>query len=217
MAKREDSSGYCYHWVKANMSLRSRNQWYNEAFHTLLNILTSETLKSGRMLNISHGHSCICFTETPIGFIKNDQSKYQPFGLEFVKSDIYKLGGKHVIYCTYDEFLTLPDHLKWRYVRHEPLLRDRERPYGIDFTWEREIRINSGEVILFGESEITFPSCIGNIDFSFTNILVPNEIYVERLMGELSKYYEDTFKEYSLEKPENSHLYDEFFVSLMKE
>jgi len=36
-------------------------------------------------------------------------------------------------------------------------------------------------------------------------------------MGELSKYYEDTFKEYSLEKPENSHLYDEFFVSLMKE
>ncbi|MEQ9866074.1 hypothetical protein [Pectobacterium aroidearum] len=217
MAKREDSSGYCYHWIRANTSLGNKELWYEDAFQTLIKILTSGELKSGQSLNITYGHPCICFTETPINFIHTDRSKYQPFGLEFYKNDIYTLGGKQIINCTQEESHSLPDNLKWRYARHEPLLRDNDHPHGIDFTWEREIRVNSSVIDFYGESSIIGPTYRGNVDFAFNRILVPNHFFLKKLLYNLSEYYKKEFNENSLKKPEDAPLYDEFFYCWIEE
>lgn len=217
MAKREDSSGYCYHWIRSDISLTGIDLCYNQAFQILVKILTDGALKSGKAQGILYGHPCTCFTETPVVFINSDRSKYQPFGLEFYKNDIYTLGGQHTINCTQEESHSLPPNLKWRYARHEPLLRDNDHPYGIDFSWEREIRVNSDEIVLYGESLITGPTYIGNVDFAFNRILVPSDFFVTRLLEELSSYYKTRFTEYSLEKPETAYWYDSFYFSLMEE
>lgn len=217
MTKRQDSSVYCYHWIKSNTSLGGRDLWYEKAFQILVKILTNGALKSGKAQGILYGHPCICFTETPINFIRTDKSKYQPFGLEFYKSDICKLGGQHTINCTQEESYSLPPDLLWRYARYEPLLRDIEHPYGIDFSWEREIRVNNSEITLHGESPITGPTYIGNVDFAFNYILVPNISFASRLLYELSGFYKKSFAELSKEKPEDAHWYQEFFYSLMDE
>ncbi|WP_138919691.1 hypothetical protein [Pantoea agglomerans] len=217
MIKREDSSGFCYHWVKANVQLSTQELRYEEAFQTLLKILTSLELKSGQFLNLLNGHSCICFTETPVTFIISDRSKYQPFGLGFFKSDIHKLGGQPVLNLSQDDYNFLPHHIRWRYARHEPLLRDENHPYGIDFSWEREIRVNSNIISLMGESLITTHSSIDNVDFAFSNVFVPNNRYVAKLLSALHLNWSHKFSEFIKEKPQDAYWYRCFLDSLMDE
>lgn len=187
MSKRKDSSGYLYHWAKANINYGGINEWYESAYTTLVKILSSFELRSGASQGLSNGHSCICFTESPISFITGDNSKYQPFGLEFSKKDIYTLGGAQVFYCSRADYELLPQELKWRWMIHEPLFRDSHRPYGIDFTWEREVRVNSQKVTLLGESPITGASSVRNVDLAFNSIVVPNSHYKNRLLTDMEK------------------------------
>jgi len=189
MVKRHDSSGYFYHWTKADISHGNIQAWYESAYRKLLKILSEFELRSGASLGLPNGHNCICFTESPLSYITNDTSKYQPFGLEFSKRNIYILGGAHVIYGSQSDFLLLPEELKWRFMIHEPLLRDDKRIYGIDFTWEREVRVNSDKIDLIGESLITGPSYSGNVDLAFNSIVLPNASYKDRLFHELKITY----------------------------
>jgi hypothetical protein len=81
----------------------------------------------------------------------------------FEKKWIFKKGGRPVIYQSDGEFQELPDRMKWRHARYEP--------HGnppIDFTWEREWRINS---------ELEFGPDTGAI-------VVPDVKWVERLVQE---------------------------------
>jgi len=57
------------------------------------------------------------------------------------KEWIFKEGGRPVIYQTDEEFNELPETHRWRHVRYDPLS---DPP--IDFTWEREWRINCEEL-----------------------------------------------------------------------
>ena len=68
------------------------------------------------------------------GFVNSTAySEYAPFGIIFDKKWIFDQGGRPVIYGPDSEFNLLPDTLKWRHVRYEP--------GKIDFTWQREWRV----------------------------------------------------------------------------
>lgn len=214
MAKRGDSSVFVYHWIKSTTSPHvSLQEKYEEAFTTLLLILDNWVLKSGRALGQKYGHSCICFTETPVWFMADDKSKYQPFGFEFYKNDIYKIGGEKVIYCSEEDAKTLPQEHIWKWVRHEPLIRTEQAPYGIDFSWEREVRINRSKFHLLGPSEIVDASTASNVQFAFERIYVPSLGWKERLLDELRLSLDRKLKE----DVNNPHYqdYDEFYDSMM--
>jgi hypothetical protein len=56
----------------------------------------------------------------------------------FEKSWLFAYGGRPVIYQSDSEFDDLPEGIRWRHVRYEPGC--------VDFTWEREWRIQSDEL-----------------------------------------------------------------------
>jgi hypothetical protein len=112
----------------------------------------------------------VCFTESPLislssGLVNvHNYSQYAPFGIMFDKRWIFQQGGRPVIYQTDTEYDELPQKLRWRHVRYEPT---NEPP--IDFTWEREWRINCEELV-FSPVEVV--------------ILVPDEEWRERLLND---------------------------------
>lgn len=105
-----------------------------------------EIARSGRLLGgdgyIKGGHRCICFTEAPLPplasslLASNSFSRYMPFGVMLPKRWIFAQGGRPVVYGHDSEYEQLPPPIRWRHVRYEP---DSDPP--IDFTWEREWRI----------------------------------------------------------------------------
>lgn len=216
MAKRGDSSTFLYHWIKSNLSSSALlEEKYQDAFNTLLSILNVYALKSGRVLGVPFGHSCICFTESPASFMSNDNSKYQPFGLEFNKNDIYSLGGEHVIYCSEEEARKLPQEMRWKWMRHEPLSRTDKTPYGVDFTWEREVRLPLDELELIGPNDIVEASSLGNVNFTFTGIYVPTPMWRERLLHELRAVLNSRLR--NEEGNSNHFWYEAFYDDMMSE
>jgi len=158
MTQRDDISDKLIHFT--------RGETYHDAFAKLRAILNSRRLLAGNGM-IRGGYSCVCFTEAPLpalsaGFL-NPQSftRYSPFGLMFDKSWIYMQGGRPVIYQSEGEFNLLPEIIRWRHVRYEPL-----EPSVVDFTWEREWRIRCTE-LCFSPRE--------------TAIVVPNTTWAEHL------------------------------------
>ena len=216
MAKRGDSSGYLYHWTKSNITTGNVEQWHEEAYRSLLMILSSFELRSGASQGLPNGHDCICFTGSPLSFIADDKSKYQPFGLEFWKSDIYTLGGAPVIYGTRKDYELLPPELRWRWMHHDPLLRDEKRPFGIDFSWEREVRVNTEKIILLGESPITGPSFVGDVDLAFNSIILPNDFYKKRLLKDLDKALDEDANRSARSEREYEWLLD-FYDGLLEQ
>ena len=92
---------------------------------------------------IKGAHTCVCFSEAPIGKLShllavNDEGvfKYQPYGILVDKAWLFALGGRPVIYGPDYDYDHLPSDMKYRHVRF--WLGDR---YAIDHTWEREWRI----------------------------------------------------------------------------
>jgi hypothetical protein len=111
------------------------------AFQRLCKIISDRRIL-GTNEKIKGAYKCVCFSEAPLrslpgGLVNPDAySRYSPFGIMFEKNWIFAKGGRPVIYQTDEEFSVLPETIKWRHVRYEP---NGERP--IDFTWEREWRI----------------------------------------------------------------------------
>ena len=90
-------------------------------------------------------HQCVCFTEAPIVFFSRhfgrrlkDGTSFQPFGIQLPKKWIMEQGGRKVIYQPDADYGKLPVEKRHLHVRHE-VLEDRV----IDFTWEREWRIQT--------------------------------------------------------------------------
>ncbi|CVG57909.1 Uncharacterised protein [Serratia marcescens] len=214
MAKRGDNSAFLYHWIKSNInSNASLEEKYEDAFETLLLILSDYALKSGKSLGHKFGHGCICFTGTPVWFIQEDKSKYQPFGFEFYKNDIYKIGGEHVIYCSEESAKRLSQEDVWKWMRHEPLVRTVQTPYGTDFSWEREVRVNASKINFLGPSEIVEASSPSEVRFAFTHIYVPSILWKQRLLSELRGLLDKKLKED--ERDPGYCYYEEFYNSMM--
>jgi hypothetical protein len=135
---RSDLSQFLFHWVSGNSS--------EEALNLLHAIIVDEKIY-GSSNNIKGSYSCVCFTEAPIEHFNFDASRYWPFGISISKLRIFQQGGRPVIYQRDSEFYDLPESLRWRHVRYEP---DSESQ--IDFTWEREWRIQTNELPLDPDS-----------------------------------------------------------------
>lgn len=137
---RTDIGDLIVHWTKSDPSSK------NDAFTILQKILDEEKLIGGDGF-IKGGYKCVCFTESPIADLvkvftlaklnaeKEKRHRYEPFGLAIKKQWLFKKGGRPVIYSDSKTFEQLPEELRWRYVNFNP-------PH-IDFTWEREWRINT--------------------------------------------------------------------------
>jgi hypothetical protein len=117
-----------------------------EAFENLRSIIRDRQIRGSYRLIRGH-YTCACFTEAPLGalgggFVNLQEfSRYRPFGIIFDKAYLYALGARPVIYSADNEFEELSEYCKWRYMRYEP---DAIPP--VDFTWEREWRIQAPQV-----------------------------------------------------------------------
>ena len=132
--KRSDVSSYLYHWVSGENK--------ENAFKQLSDIVSAGKILANNSM-IKGGYFCICFTETPIQINFAHKTRYSSFGFRFKKKYIFNLGGRPVIYQPDSEYDLLPEELRWRHVRYE---LDKVTP--IDFTWEREWRIQIDELKL---------------------------------------------------------------------
>jgi hypothetical protein len=96
----------------------------------------------------THGTNTICFTEAPIhefnsvfslvsiASSKDERPRYEPYGIAVSKKWLFEKGGRPVIYDHPDTFSQYPESLRYRFVPYNP-------NNGIDFTWEREWRIQT--------------------------------------------------------------------------
>ncbi|WP_337240533.1 hypothetical protein [Proteus faecis] len=206
MGKRRDSSSYLYHWVKCEDKGISEHQKIARAIRVLANILCDTFLRSGESIEAKFGCSSICFTESPLDFIIDDKSKYQPVGIRFYKKDILRLGGLPVIYASEEDSKLLPSQFIWRYVRFEPLSVSESRPYGIDFTWEREWRVDREKISLL-DDEVFLCS-----DYAtFESIIVPSDYFRDKLIH----YMERVFCRERAKYGDNSLEFHEDYIELV--
>ena len=117
------------------------------AFQTLWSIVNERKLRGGNGF-IKGGYRCVCFCETPLSqlalVLANRHAagfKYRPLGVMFSKQFVYAKGARPVIYGPDGDFDTLPEELKYRHVRYDPM-----RAPPVDFTWEREWRLHADEM-----------------------------------------------------------------------
>jgi hypothetical protein len=134
-----DMSDYVIHFTRGDTD--------QAALDRLLTIIDDGHLRASSE-NIRGGHACICFSEAPLAafaqdFIARTRGRYSPFGLMFPKQLVYPAGARPVIYQSDAEYDDLKDVTKWRHMRYEPP--------EIDFTWEREWRINQPRFALSPE------------------------------------------------------------------
>jgi hypothetical protein len=77
--------------------------------------------------------------------------RYKPFGIMVAKAWLFERGGRPVIYQPDAEFELLHEGQRFRHVRYEP--------GSVDFTWEREWRIQTSELQLDpGETTLVVPN-----------------------------------------------------------
>lgn len=91
---------------------------------------------------------CVCFTEAPLhefstlfhlnelAASKDERPRYEPYGVAVNKHWLFTEGGRPVIYDHPENFEAIPEHLQHRFVPYDPM-------QGVDFTWEREWRIQT--------------------------------------------------------------------------
>jgi len=109
----------------------------------------------GSNRDIRGGFNCVCFSEAPLGTLTQSLAaptengmRYSAFGVVVSKTWLFNQGGRPVIYQANEDYVQLPDSLKYRHVRYEP-------HRGIDHTWEREWRIQTDRLSLCPD-ETTF-------------------------------------------------------------
>jgi len=178
MSKRIDSTRFIYHWIKAEPFERMQENDYETAFEVLLKIIYDGAVKSGEPFKTGY-KSCICFTESPEYFMHSDRSKYQPFGVKYLKDYVFSLGGRTVIYMPSKEKNLLHDELLWRYMLHDPISTSDERPFGVDFTWEREWRLPAEELSILDAY----------------SIIVPDSNYIDRIIKITDRWLDENAHE----------------------
>jgi hypothetical protein len=66
---------------------------------------------------------------------QNERPRYEPYGLAVSKNWLFERGGRPVIYDSPDALDQYHAGQQWRFVPYDPAT-------GVDFSWEREWRIN---------------------------------------------------------------------------
>ncbi|GAB3294234.1 hypothetical protein [Pseudidiomarina andamanensis] len=154
--KRIDLSDYLVHWTKPVEDMT--------ALDVLMKIINERKILAGNGM-IKGGFNCICFTEAPKNIFHNvekNNARYHPFGICVPKIEIFRLGGRPVIYQQTEEFDLLHESQQWRHVTYDPFTN-------IDFTWEREWRLHRPQF---------------NLEGTIAEIIVPNEDCHSQLLNE---------------------------------
>src|SRR6266404_5831262 len=136
--------------------------------HAIANFLS--IVRGGRIYggtgHVRGGYRCVCFSEAPIAVIAqmvaNRDSRYAPLGVMVDKTWLFAQGGRPVIYQPESEFETLPESIRYRHVRYDPVA-------SIDVTWEREWRIRTDSL---------------QLDPRATTFVVPGRAIMESLVAE---------------------------------
>ncbi|HLF64181.1 MAG TPA: hypothetical protein VI603_10525 [Saprospiraceae bacterium] len=138
---------------------------YEKAYENLKKIVSEQTIvgSTGMILGKL---KCVCFTESPVRCLTNSGqldthyfSRYTPFGIQLPKKTVFNFGGRPAIYSLRSEYEHIKqiDEVNWRYVSYDPNLDG-----DLDFTWEREWRIRTDNIIIDpNEAKLVFP----NIDW----------------------------------------------------
>lgn len=150
---------------------------YEEAYLNLKEIINYGFIKANEGMILGQ-HKCVCFTESPVRCLTNEGkldnhyfSRYTPFGLQYTKKEVFKHGGRPVIYSTKEEAIRYRriSELNWRFVSYNP-----EMDGKLDFTWEREWRISTEKVPVSPEK---------------TKLVFPNLDWINRFIEEHEKEY----------------------------
>jgi hypothetical protein len=150
---------------------------YESAYQNLKKIINSGELKGSNGM-ILGGHNCVCFTESPVRCLTNNGqleskyfSRYTPFGLQYCKRDVFKNGGRPVIYSTKEEAEKQKANtdINWRFVSYNPAMDGK-----LDFTWEREWRIKTDTV---------------PVRTDLVKLVFPNIEWINRFIEEHEKEY----------------------------
>ena len=165
--------------IAANLVHFTSGASYDEAFRCLWQIIADRRLV-GSGGKIRGGYRCVCFTEAPLTSLQHGlvnpsaYSRYSPFGVILTKDWVFKQGGRPVIYQPDTEFSLLPEPIRWRHMRYEP---DQ-----IDFTWEREWRVQCDEL---------------HIEPEVAGIIVPNNDWAAALIAEHDAHQEFEVYQYT--------------------
>jgi len=145
----------------------TNGDWDNAAV-TFQKIVGEKRLRGGTG-GIKDNLQCVCFSEAPINklstILANPSQlgfRYAPFGVMVDKEWLFKQGGRPVIYQPEIEYPLLHQDLRYRHKGYEP-------DKGIDFTWEREWRIRTTELLL---------------DPSNTTLIVPTRAWETTVLSE---------------------------------
>jgi hypothetical protein len=170
--------------ISPNLVHFTGGESYEAAFIRLRKIVADRMLIAGSRY-IRGNYHCVCFSEAPLtsltgGLVNEDYySRYSPFGIMVSKEWLFAKGGRPVIYQSADEYHLLPENQRWRHVLYEPSGGNKK----IDFTWEREWRIQC-DYLAF--------------DQSCAHIVVLDQSWADRLISEHDR--EETYRvmEYKL-------------------
>jgi hypothetical protein len=155
--------------IRGDLSSRlihlTRGDTARQAIASFLSIVRGGRLNGGTG-HVRGGYRCVCFSEAPIAVIAqmvaNQDSRYAPLGVMVDKTWLFAQGGRPVIYQPESEFDALPEDIRYRHVRYDPVS-------GVDVTWEREWRIRTDSL---------------ELDPRATTFVVPSRAIIESLVDE---------------------------------
>ena len=177
---RRDLGNLLFHFTKTpgkiiEIEKERSKQILSDSPLSVLEKILSDGFLFGSSKNIRGGHECICFTESPISEIvslfslisiaesKDQKTRYEPYGIAVTKDWFYSQGGRPVLYQPEREYHLLPEELQYKPVKFEP-------DKGVDFTWEREWRINAGKLFLDPkETLVVVPDADTAFDLAYQN------------------------------------------------
>lgn len=157
MHNHSDYSDDVFHWIKTEYKGKDKNKADECAFEVMKKIAMDGYLNASGKDTFRNLES-VCFTESPLEVKRHQSSRYTQFGFAFSKSLIYELGGRHVIYQTKSEGYCLPGRLHWRHVTYDPSDKDVVKENGVNFTWEREWRLNENQLSIHNAHSIIVPN-----------------------------------------------------------
>jgi hypothetical protein len=152
---RRDMSDLLFHFTRRKDDIES-------ASSVLYKILNEGKLRGTSKQKDSD--KFVCFTEAPIqecnsifslvsiATLPEHLPRYEPYGVAVSKKWLYEQGGRHVIYDHPNARSDFSKSQLYRFAPYDPLI-------GKDFTWEREWRIKTDELLL---------------DPSYTLVVVPS-------------------------------------------
>ena len=156
---RDDLSDRLIHLTKGS---------FEEAEKIFFQILKDEKIVASNK-NVKGNHKVICFSEAPVSklgiILANPNAhnlRYRPFGFMFEKKYLFNLGARPGIYQPNDEYDYLHPKQQFRHIRFEP-------QNDIDWTWEREWRMQTDELTLNHE---------------LVTLIIPNRSWEKKLQKE---------------------------------